>query len=52
MNSKNEASLFINNLEIGRYTASIPWHPRGGVVVANGHKNVIMFREFKTFSKG
>eukprot|EP00795_Rhopilema_esculentum_P008279 gene8279-14236_t len=52
VNSKNEASLFVNNLEIGRYTAAIPWHPRGGVVVANGHKNVIMFREFKTFSKG
>lgn len=49
--SKNEAQLFIDNVLIANHIVSIPWHPRGGVLVANGYKNAIMFREFRIFAK-
>jgi len=51
VHSKNEAQLYINNVLIASHVASIPWYPRGGVVVANGFKNIIMFREFRIFAK-
>ena len=51
INSKNEAQFYINNVFIASHIASIPWYPRGGVVVANGYKNIIMFREFRIFAK-
>ena len=49
--SKNTATVSLENVDLGNYVASNPWYTRGGVVVQNGSKNVIMFREFSQTAK-
>ena len=44
---KKEVKLFIDNVYIARYFTLLPVKPRGGVVVPNGFKNTVLFRNFQ-----
>eukprot|EP00794_Sanderia_malayensis_P012108 gene12108-13359_t len=43
----NVVHLKIDHKNIATYNSTMPWHGRGGVLVANGFGNVLMFREFR-----
>ena len=46
VNQNNEAKLQLDRKYVADYFSSLPWHGKGGTLVANGYRNVIMFRQF------
>lgn len=43
----NTVKMRLNDKDIGTIKSNSPYNPRGGVLVPNGFKNIIMFRDFK-----
>ena len=41
--------LTIDDVVIAKHSATLQWNPKGGILVPNGFKNVIMARNFTIY---